>query len=405
LPYTTVRKERVDKLMGTVLLLLSWVLTSAALSARAGLQSFKGNDLLVSGLTALSNLAATGELTISPTGDSYSTERVEAVSGRDLFDGIRSDFERGYLFSGLIDPNLYSADCEFTDPTLTFTGLSTFQKNIAAIQPLIKRFVSTNLVTLYSLEMDEASKRVSAKWRMEGNLALPWRPVIDVQGVTEYSFSEADGRIERYYERWTQEPGAALLSLLRPAADKQAAIAEKCRSLGSPPAILMPDLEAALLKLQSGRDAPSPSSLVSLLDMHDTAQPPPLQELCAGTSWRLVYTDAKDGSNGVIGGVKGRVTQKFDGAGKGGALGFSNSVTFFSGLLEIDLRAEAVERPGSSVCDVNFMRTDFKLGGIVVASTPTKGRGFWKMRYCDPARRLRVFTTNANSIFVLEKTA
>lgn len=393
--------------MRSVLLLLSWGLLSAALSARApnGLQSFKGNDALVSGLTALSNLFATGELTISPAGDAIERADVTPLSRRALVAGLRSDFERGYLFSGLIEPNLYSADCEFTDPTLTFTGLSTFQKNIAAIQPLIKRFVSTNLVTLYSLELDEASKRVTAKWRMEGNLQLPWRPVIDVQGVTEYSFSEeSGGLIERYYERWTQEPGAALLSLLRPAADKQVAIAEKCKRLGSPPAILIPNVEASLLKMQSGRD--DPSALVPLLEMHDTAQPPPLLELVAGTSWRLVFTDAKGGSNGVIGGIKGQVTQKFDkeASTKGGAIGFSNIVSFLSGLVEIDLRAQVEERPGSSsVCDVNFIRTDFKVGGVVVASSPTEGRGFWKLRYCDPERKVRVFTTNANSLFVLEK--
>jgi hypothetical protein len=201
------------------------------------------------------------------------------------------------------------------------------------------------LVTLYSLDLDEASKRVTAKWRMEGNLQLPWRPVIDVQGVTEYSFSEeSGGRIERYYERWTQEPGAALLSLLRPAADKQVAIAEKCQRLGSPPAILIPEVEASLLKMQSGRD--DPSALVPLLEMHDTAQPPPLLELVAGTSWRLVFTDAKGGSNGVIGGIKGQVTQKFDkeASTKGGAIGFSNIVSFLSGLVEIDLRAQVEER-------------------------------------------------------------
>ena len=56
--------------------------------------------------------------------------------------GLRADFEENeYLWSGKITTELYDEDCVFTDPTLSFTGLATFERNLANLDPWIERFV------------------------------------------------------------------------------------------------------------------------------------------------------------------------------------------------------------------------------------------------------------------------
>ena len=56
--------------------------------------------------------------------------------------GLRADFEEHeYLWSGKITAELYDEDCVFTDPTLSFGGLATFERNLANLDPWIERFV------------------------------------------------------------------------------------------------------------------------------------------------------------------------------------------------------------------------------------------------------------------------
>lgn len=69
----------------------------------------------------------------------------------EVFHGIKSDFARGYLFSGNISSHLYDQDCSFTDPTLSFQGLQQFKRNIESLKPLIDTFVTDNMVILYHL--------------------------------------------------------------------------------------------------------------------------------------------------------------------------------------------------------------------------------------------------------------
>jgi len=70
------------------------------------------------------------------------------VSPAELLAGLKSDFvDREYLWSGSITPELYGEDCAFSDPTLSFTGLSTFLENIRNLDPVLERCVSPKGVT------------------------------------------------------------------------------------------------------------------------------------------------------------------------------------------------------------------------------------------------------------------
>ena len=92
---------------------------------------------LVSSLTALVNAISGSAPPPAP------RERAQAsLDGAELLEGLRADFEENeYLWSGKITTELYDEDCVFTDPTLSFTGLATFERNLANLDPWIERFV------------------------------------------------------------------------------------------------------------------------------------------------------------------------------------------------------------------------------------------------------------------------
>jgi len=362
---------------------------------------FRGNDVSVSALTALANLVASSSPTSPPATPPPAAR--PPLGPRQLIEGLRQDFARGYLFSGDIDANLYDENCVYTDPTLSFKGLSTFQRNIRSLKPLIDLFVGDNLVTLYSLDQKQPNQ-VTAKWRMEGSLRLPWRPVIDVQGVTTYSSSDEGGRVCDYAEQWTTEPTAALLQLLKPAAKKQELLASKCQALGDGQqrAVLHQSVVESMLALSSSSGSQQAMrALAASLDLHDTVTSADLISGLAGTRWRLAWTDSTGGSSGQLGPVRGAVSQRFDLARSpdGAQLGLVNSVALLGGALEIELHAVASEGRTAGVVDVAFMRTDIRVFGVVVKSDSTSNRGFWRVLYAD--NNTRVFTTNAGSLFVL----
>jgi hypothetical protein len=172
---------------------------------------------LVSALTAVIN-------TLNPPPPlEQSTEARPAVSREQLLAGLREEFEeRLYLWTGDISPQLYELDCRFTDPTLSFIGLATFQRNLASLQPVLRALLNSREVDLLSLELVDSSDSaeagyVEAAWRMGANIAAPWQPRLELTGRTRFTFSVASqGRIARYDERWDIPASEALLQLVRP---------------------------------------------------------------------------------------------------------------------------------------------------------------------------------------------
>ena len=189
---------------------------------------------LVSGLTAVVN--AFGESGDAEGDGMTRKERREArplpTTPRDpnaLVRDISREFtEAKYLWTGDITPEMYDLFCTFTDPTLSFVGLDTFERNLKNLQPVLRRLVRDSDVELYACELlgeDEAGGgggdgRVRASWRMTGNLRLPWRPRIDLEGRTTFTFrdwGEARGcLITAYNEEWELSAGEAVSQLVRP---------------------------------------------------------------------------------------------------------------------------------------------------------------------------------------------
>ena len=178
--------------------------------------------------------------------------------------GLEADFvERGYLWSGQITPGLYDDGCVFTDPTLSFSGLDTFQTNIRNLEPLLDRFVppAGRGVELYSCVLDADASAVVAEWRMRGDLALPWRPAIDLRGRTRFGYRAQPGGgvgVARYDESWEISALDALLQLLTPNAGRRPPPPDfwPGRLDGAPPP--RPDAAATAAALATTANAPVP---------------------------------------------------------------------------------------------------------------------------------------------------
>ncbi|CAJ1458147.1 unnamed protein product [Effrenium voratum] len=170
---------------------------------------------LVNGLTNLVNTAmGEADEPLAP------ARKFDKIASEQLLEGIQADFEeRQYLWSGDIDPELYDEGCEFTDPTLSFKGLSQFQTNMRNLKPILDALVPKEQRRCKLREIKLKDGEVFAKWQMVGDLRLPWSPRIDITGKTRYSPGK-DGRIESYFEQWDVSAGEALAQLVRPAPEE-----------------------------------------------------------------------------------------------------------------------------------------------------------------------------------------
>lgn len=109
------------------------------------------------------------------------------------------------------------ADCTFTDPTISFRGLATFQRNLASLRPLVNRLLRHTDVQLRSCDLDEGARTVTARWRMVGDFVLPWKPRLDIRGCTTFTYDPDRGNhIVSYDETWDVPASQALLQLLKP---------------------------------------------------------------------------------------------------------------------------------------------------------------------------------------------
>ena len=175
-------------------------------------QTSVGVKGIVSGLTSLTNALFRKGKEISRSYDQPSLSPTEVLSG------VIGDFENGYLFSGGIDTQIYTENCRFTDPTLSFVGLSTFENNIRNLKPVLNFFVANTLVVLYNAQLNEQNQQVKAQWRMSGSIRLPWQPKLELTGNTALSYNQSDdGRIFDYFEQWDLDASNALFQLLQPA--------------------------------------------------------------------------------------------------------------------------------------------------------------------------------------------
>ncbi|KAJ9522840.1 hypothetical protein QJQ45_023626 [Haematococcus lacustris] len=105
---------------------------------------------------------------------------------------IAADFEQGYIVTGIIDTAIYDPDCYFADPTVAFSGLALWQRNLQLLLPFLIQ-PSVRLLHMKEVKTQEGlPPQLRAEWELRTHLALPWRPLIAILGATDY-YLNSDG--------------------------------------------------------------------------------------------------------------------------------------------------------------------------------------------------------------------
>jgi Uncharacterized conserved protein (DUF2358) len=110
----------------------------------------------------------------------------------------RPETNKGYYVTGRLNATIYRDDCLFDgpDPDMPVRGL---RKYLNAASQLFDQGKSR--CELLSLEVVDDSELV-ARWRMNGVLRLPWKPVLPLWTGTTYYYRDDRGLIYKHDETW-----------------------------------------------------------------------------------------------------------------------------------------------------------------------------------------------------------
>jgi Uncharacterized conserved protein (DUF2358) len=138
----------------------------------------KGPESAPDALTKASWYAveAFGKIFGSPRKDTSAAQTYETdqppASIKETQDRLLIDNEREYFLSGVIDELIYSEDCTFADPFVSFKGRDRFVENLANLGSFITVYSAKPLT--YTVE----ENTVKTKFMVKLQLNLPWRPVL-----------------------------------------------------------------------------------------------------------------------------------------------------------------------------------------------------------------------------------
>ncbi|GAX75988.1 hypothetical protein CEUSTIGMA_g3431.t1 [Chlamydomonas eustigma] len=131
---------------------------------------------------------------------------------------IRRDYiVNSYFVTGIIDSTIYEEDCFFADPTISFSGLELWTRNLQLLVPFLMQ-PRINLLDIRRISPREEENEVvlKADWTLETSLRLPWQPFISIGGSTEYTLNEDKNKVLRHVESWDVSGLQALLQILIP---------------------------------------------------------------------------------------------------------------------------------------------------------------------------------------------
>ncbi|KAK9829722.1 hypothetical protein WJX72_007527 [[Myrmecia] bisecta] len=116
---------------------------------------------------------------------------------------IQADYlDRCYIITGQICDGVYDDNCYFADPTVSFSGLQTWQRNLQLLVPFLEQ-PSLELLGLEELPVASAGEPgIKAQWKLQTYLKLPWRPFIDVLGTTLYTLNDDATKVVKHVEAW-----------------------------------------------------------------------------------------------------------------------------------------------------------------------------------------------------------
>ncbi|CAN7003043.1 unnamed protein product [Brassica rapa subsp. trilocularis] len=118
----------------------------------------------------------------------------------DVMEVLRSDYGNAYFVTGIFTTEIYSDDCIFADPTISFQGTELYERNLRLLVP----FLEDASIELQNMDKSELSQGnyIRATWKLRTYLKLPWRPLISIDGSTVYEL-DRDFKIVRHVESWS----------------------------------------------------------------------------------------------------------------------------------------------------------------------------------------------------------
>eukprot|EP00882_Tetradesmus_deserticola_P014698 GHRQ01015639.1.p1 GENE.GHRQ01015639.1~~GHRQ01015639.1.p1 ORF type:complete len:173 (+),score=49.24 GHRQ01015639.1:681-1199(+) len=136
---------------------------------------------------------------------------VQGVIGR-----IRQDYQQAYFVTGVIDDSIYDQDCTFIDPTVQFSGLDLWKRNLQLLVPfLVNPRIELMLISSMGLN-SEGFEQIQAEWTLDTVLSLPWRPRVSILGKTTYTLNSDANKVTRHVEAWNVSAWQALLQIVKP---------------------------------------------------------------------------------------------------------------------------------------------------------------------------------------------
>jgi hypothetical protein len=179
--------------------------------------------------TAVSGITEALRFVIQPSQnikEDVESQQLSLTCVEDVVEVLKGDYDRAYFVTGVLSDGIYTADCFFADPTISFRGVELWKNNLQLLVPFLID-PSIELIDMeYRTGMDSNSPRnmvVYASWVLRTDLALPWKPRIFVNGRTIYDLNE-EYKIYRHVEEWDINPVQALgmvLGLYSRSADQQ----------------------------------------------------------------------------------------------------------------------------------------------------------------------------------------
>jgi len=122
---------------------------------------------------------------------------------------------KGYYITGALTKDIYDEECIFDgpDPDMPVRGL---RKYLLSASQLFDKHKSRADLTR-PLEINRDRNTVTAHWRLEGVLNLPWHPQMKPwTGSTTYHIDPASGLVVNHQEHWDISVPDAFLSTLLP---------------------------------------------------------------------------------------------------------------------------------------------------------------------------------------------
>eukprot|EP00877_Chromochloris_zofingiensis_P004561 jgi/Chrzof1/14105/Cz08g25090.t1 len=129
---------------------------------------------------------------------------------------ISGDFEQAYIVTGIIDDSVYDGNCFFADPTVSFSGVELWKRNLQLLVP----FLIDPRVQMLSIKQGAPDQQqrttLKAEWRLSTYLSFPWRPRIDILGSTVYTLNEDSDKVVEHVEAWNVSGVEAIMQMFKP---------------------------------------------------------------------------------------------------------------------------------------------------------------------------------------------